>query len=36
MVYSLKDGPGEKAKDMGWANDANLYRWVKEGSLIDL
>lgn len=37
--YLLKDGPGEDAKDVGWASEESLDDWSepkKEESLIDL
>ena len=39
MLYLLKDGPGEKANDVCWADEANLFDWMppkEEESLIDL
>ena len=28
MSYLLKDGPGEDAKDVGWATEASLEDWL--------
>ena len=39
IVYLLKDGPGEKAKDVCWMSEDKLQEWVQskvEESLIDL
>ena len=39
MLYLLKDGPGEKANDVCWADEANLFDWPPVGQeepLIDL
>ena len=38
-VYLLKDGPGEKAKDVCWTSEDKLQEWAQpkvEESLIDL
>ena len=38
-MYLLKDGPGEKAKDVCWMSEDKLQEWAQpkvEESLIDL
>ena len=39
ILYLLKDGPGEKAKDVCWTSEDKLQEWAQpkvEESLIDL
>ena len=39
IVYLLKDGPGEKAKDVCWMSENKIQEWTQpkvEESLIDL
>ena len=36
MLYLLRDGPGEEAKDLGWASEESLIDWSPPKSLIDL
>ena len=36
VLYLLRDGPGDEAKELGWANEASLIDWSPPESLIDL
>lgn len=36
VLYLLKDGPREDAKDLGWASEESLIDWSPPESLIDM